>query len=310
MTGIGVIHNPFSKKNRKKPETDHVLQGILGSHGIFKKTASIDELSAVAIEFLENDIEIVAVNGGDGTFHHVITAFVNAYEGNRLPKFILLRGGTMNTVSNSLKFKGRTVDIFKNAVKSHNAGKTFREIQQPLLKINKKYGFISGLGVVAKFLDAYYSSESPGPRHAAKMVLKLIFSSVFGTQYAKNMFSLSEFQITVDGEKLGKDRFMFALGCTIKEIGLGFTPTPHAYDSPGHFHFIAGSMQPVALVPMVPALWLGRDINHPKIHSNQIAKEVVIESKGSIRWTIDGEMYETKEPLHFSVGPEITIVAP
>ena len=103
---------------------------------------------------------------------------------------------------------------------------------------------------------------------------------------------------------------MFILGCTIRELGLGFTPTPRAYEKPGHFHFLASNMKPMSLVQNVPALWLGNDFSDPGLHYNGIAKEVIVEPEGKLRWMMDGDLYSTENSLHISVGPTITAISP
>ena len=310
MSGIGIIFNPLAGKNRKYYWMSQELTDVLNGNGILRETKSKDDLNQAILEFKDRDIDIIAISGGDGTIHLVLSAVINTYKDKPFPKFMSLRSGTMNTFANSVKFKGKTQNILKEAIGKYKKGKPFKEINQPLIKINDKYGFMTGAGVVSKFLDIYNSSPNPGLVHAAKMVFRIIFSTIFSTHYSKNIFSPTKFKITIDGKKIKRNEFMFILGCTIKEIGLGFTPTPHAYDKPEHFHFIASSMKPISFVPKIPALWLGRDFTHPELQHNGIAKEVVVEPEGKLRWMVDGDLYSTEKPLHFSVGPTITVISP
>jgi len=240
----------------------------------------------------------------------VLSAVINTYQDKPLPKFIFLRSGTMNTFTNSVKFKGKTQNILKESIDRYQKGKPFKEINQHLLKINDKHGFLTGAGVVSKFLETYYLSSNPGPLHASKMVFKIIFSTIFRTQYSKNIFSPTKFKIIVDGKKIKNNEFMFILGCTIKELGLGFIPTPRAYEKPGYFHFLASCMKPMSLVPKIPAIWLGNVFSHPELHYNGIAKEVIVEPEGKLLWMVDGDLYSTEKPLHISVGPTIIAMSP
>ncbi|MDY6906437.1 MAG: hypothetical protein SWH61_17330 [Thermodesulfobacteriota bacterium] len=106
------------------------------------------------------------------------------------------------------------------------------------------------------------------------------------------------------------DTCMYLLGCTIRELGLGFTPTPRAYEKPGCFHLLAGNMLPADLVPKIPALWMGRTFNHPKMIYNGIASTVSIAPLDAMSWMIDGDVYTTREPLTFSVGPTVSVIRP
>jgi diacylglycerol kinase family enzyme len=308
MSGIGVIFNPYAGKNKRNPGLEDALRDILGDHGLFARTDNKDDLARAVRDFLEAEIDVLAISGGDGTLHQVISAMADAYGSRPLPQIASLRCGTMNTVSNSVKLKGQSTDIMRHIVETYAAGGQFGLFAQHTMKVNDRFGFLTGAGVIARFLQVYYSAPKPGPVHAAGMVAQMIFSAVFRTGYNQRIFHPSRCRLTVDGRDLPQDEYLFVLACTVKELGLGFKPTPRAYEKPGHFHLFAGSMTPAELVPRVPALWLGRDIVHPKMYYNGIAAEMTIEPLEPIPWMIDGDVYGTDQPLRFSVGPTLSLI--
>lgn len=310
MSGIGVIFNPVAGKNRKNKGKQIEIQKLLEGVGSLKVTRTMDDLNQAINDFKNQDIEIIAISGGDGTIHLVLSAVIQIYKDTPLPRFLALRSGTMNTFTNSVKFKGKTTGILKKAIDTYNMSLPFFKIEQHLVKVNDKYGFMTGGGIVSNFLDTYYSSKNPGPVQGAKMVSGIVLSTLFQTNYAKTIFSPTAMDITINGKRLPTSEYMYFLGCTIKELGLGFTPTPHAYDRPDHFHFHASSMKPLSLLPKLPSLYFGKDFTHPDMQHNGIAKEVIIEPKGKLRWMMDGDMYTTEVPLHMSAGPTITVVSP
>lgn len=310
MGGIGVIHNPLAKGNLKKPWIVEKLNDLVTGVGELWETHNIGNLPKVAEDFLRSKLEILAVNGGDGTLHQVISAFIKVYGDNPLPKVVSLRGGTMNTMTNSLGIKGRTLAILQKAVQMYQEAEPIKELKQSLLKINDKYGFMCGAGMVANMLDEYYSVPHPGPAHAAKIVIKGAASGIMGTDYAKNLFKPAPIRVKVNGKKLEPEEFSGILGCTIKEIGLGFRPTFRANDKPNHFHFIATTINPLPFALRIPAFWFNRDWKNPKVQFSNIAKEVEVEPLKPIRWMVDGDMYTADKPLHFSVGPTLSVLAP
>ncbi|MBU0992036.1 MAG: hypothetical protein KJ737_06040 [Proteobacteria bacterium] len=310
MSGIGVIFNPRAGKNRKNHNKLLKLEDILNGCGIVRETKTEEELTQAVLEFKENKFDLIAISGGDGTIHRVLSNVITHYGDAPLPRFMALRSGTMNTFTNSVKFKGKSADILSKTVLHYQTGQAFREIHQHLMKVNDKYGFMTGAGVVSNFLNTYYSSGNPGPVEAAKMVTRIILSTIFRTRFATDLFNQTRFKVTIDGAQVEQESFMFILGCTITELGLGFTPTPRAYEKPGHFHFIASTIKPFQLLPKVPALWLGKSISHPEFQHNGIAEEVIVEPEGKFQWMIDGDLYMTETPLHLSVGPTITVISP
>jgi diacylglycerol kinase (ATP) len=310
MVAIGVIHNPFAKGNLKRPWIAGKIRDALSDVGVLRETRNVNELGTVAQEFLDQGIEIVGVNGGDGTLHLVLTAFLKVYGDRPLPKVMSLRGGSMNTMSNSLKIKGDTISIVKRAVRNLREGKPFPERSQHLVKVNDKYGFMSGAGAIATFLDFYYSGTSTGPVRAAKVFSQTVWGAIVKNEYGQRLRLPKPARITVDGQRLGPEAFTIMLACSIKELGLGFAPTPHAYDRPNCFHFLGADIDPVRVVPQLLTIWRGRDMRHPHIQYSNAAENVIIEPLAPMRYTVDGEMYDATGPLHFTRGPNITVVEP
>lgn len=310
MDKIGIIHNPFAKGNLKRPWISEKLRELVEPAGVLRETKNINELPRVAEEFIEQGVNIIGVNGGDGTLHLTLTAFLPVYGDRPFPRVMSLRGGTMNTMANSLKIKGRTLGIVKAAVEQIKAGRPFEEKPQHLLKVNGKFGFMSGAGIIANFLDIYYSGSNPGPAHAAKLVGRGIGSVIFRTRFSRQLFSSTPMRLVVESERIELEEYTVLLACVIKEVGLGFTPTPRAYDHPDHFHLLAGDIHPYQVLARFHRIWLGRDIAYPRVVVNRPVRELVIEPLGKLRWMLDGEMYDTTEPLHYSAGPTISVVAP
>ncbi len=84
MTGI--IVNPHSRRNRRtKCAAVREFAEIGGDDVDVRATATLDELDACLAEFRDRNYECVAISGGDGTIHHVLSRLVAVY-GSTLPK--------------------------------------------------------------------------------------------------------------------------------------------------------------------------------------------------------------------------------
>jgi diacylglycerol kinase family enzyme len=98
VSGIGVVFNPKSRHNVRDPRAASRLARTLGDSGVVREARSIDELYRIAEDFRRDDIDVLAISGGDGTNHVTLTGFIDVYGGATMPQVALLRGGTMNTV--------------------------------------------------------------------------------------------------------------------------------------------------------------------------------------------------------------------
>lgn len=307
MAGIGIIHNPFARGNLRRPGIIEEIKRIIGDSGEVVITRNIDELPEVMKDFAGRGFEILGVNGGDGSMHLVLSAYLNALPGQPLPKVVALRGGTMNTMPNSLKLKGKTLSIAKKLVNKYRSGEPLEVIKQHLVRLNDKYGFMTGAGVPPNFLAAYYSGTSTGPWQGFKVIVRAILSLLVQGPYVKFLFEPAKCIVKVADQELQPREFSGMLACSIKEIGLGFIFTPHVYDRPGHFQFIATTLSPLQILPNIHKFWLGKELIHPQVFSF-VTNKVLITPLANMRYTIDGEIYETEEPIEMGCGPTIDLV--
>jgi len=309
MPGIGVITNPKAKKNLKRPWIKDALQRIVGDTGKVYETRSIDELPDLAHEFIENGVEIIGVNGGDGTTHIAMSHFIPIYEKKNkpLPKLLTLRGGTMNTIANSIKHKGKGEDILSNVVEKYRAGKELNFIRQPILHVNDNYGFMWGYGVVGNFLEQYYKGTNLGPWQAVKTAVKLVGSAVFGTATAKQVFQPYESVLEIDGTTLEVPDCTAVMICSIVEVGLGAKIAYRAYEKPGYVHMRALTVKPYQFVPWLYHAFRGIRVPHEGF-IDEIAKTITIKTKGNPPYTVDGELYKDTNEFVISQGPVMDVI--
>ena len=173
---IGVISNPRAGKNAGNPTRLECLGQTLGSDGVICETQSSEETLDIVRGFRRGGINTLAIDGGDGTLHHVISAFIPIYNGTDFPPIVLLRGGTMNTIAHSLGVKGPSDAILQRIVSTVRGEVALEVVQAHTLKVNDRYGFIFGLGFPVSLLKAYYQGEGRGTAKTIRVLLKILFS--------------------------------------------------------------------------------------------------------------------------------------
>src|SRR5579863_9565155 len=169
MSGIGVVLNPKSRRNLRDPRAEYRLARRLGNHGVVRAARSIDELYHIAEDFRRVDIDVLAISGGDGTNHVTLTGFLDVYRGATMPQVALLRGGTMNTVANSVGVRrggpegllGRLVRDYarRGVLELENVERHVMRLLAPS-EGKARFGFLFGTGVVHGFLAEYYRHRS------------------------------------------------------------------------------------------------------------------------------------------------------
>jgi diacylglycerol kinase family enzyme len=310
VPGIGVVNNPNSKKNIQHPQRMHKLGYILGEKGSARMTQSMDELEDCLEEFHDRKIDILAVNGGDGSLHITMTKLIELYgkNGTQLPMLAILRGGTLNTVARSFKIKGRPEHTLYNIADRYGEGLPLNTQQANLLKVNDRYSFLFGNGLIANFMHTYYTGGKPSPFLGVKTLFRGLGSAAAGTQLTKDWFKKVEAKVWVEGEELPLNRFTSILAATIPDIGVGFKPFFRAFERLDSFHVLFYTCTPGQFAAELPNIYMGRP-NRPRMGMEMLAKRIVVEASEPFHYTQDGDMYVCRDGrMEISIGPRITVV--
>lgn len=307
--GIGVISNPLSGKNRRDPQLMRRLGYILGERGELALPEGLDRLEAEVRVFRERGIEVLCINGGDGTIHQVMTALYTVYRDEEpFPRIALLKGGTMNTIARNVGVRIGAEDMLGRVASRYHAGAPLATTQRCLMIINdQRAGFIYGNAGIAHFLEEYYAGGDSSPWKALKVLARSVTSTILGTEYAARMFRMIDMDITVDGEPLAHTAYSTVGVSTVADLGFGFRPFYKIVDHPSHLHLI-GVGEPVwALVASLHRIRMALPMHRAHVEDH-VAREVVLRAAEPVAYTIDGDMYPGEQNLTFRAGPTVTFI--
>jgi diacylglycerol kinase family enzyme len=315
MPGIGVITNPRSKANRRDPAGMDRLGYLLGTRGEAEATGSLDDLYRVAEQFKAANIDVLGINGGDGTISVTLTAFIEVYGDAPLPRVAILRGGTLNTIAKGLGIRGTPQAILYEVIERYHSGAELRTIERPILRIEPpggpaRYGFIFGNGIVANFLEAYYATGKPSPMTGALVLARGILSGLWGGPYIRRLFRRFQGRVTVDGVAWERGDYATITGATVPEIGLGFAPYARCFESLERFPLLGFTCSPMGLVASLPRVYKGQPVRADRAIT-VLARELLIETTAAAPYTIDGDLLsQPPGPLRVATGPRIRLIVP
>ncbi|MEO7112246.1 MAG: diacylglycerol kinase family protein [Polyangiaceae bacterium] len=334
MSGIGVILNPRSRRNLRDPRAAGRLAKQLGDHGVVRLARSIDELRRIAEDFKKLDIDVLGISGGDGTNHVTITGFIDVYDGSALPRLAFLRGGTMNTVANSVGVgHGKPEGLLGKLIRAYaaRAAQPLLDVERHVLKIAPadptsdrgsatNYGFLFGTGVVYGYLAEYYRGGEPSPLVAAKTLARGVGSTIVGGEMIARMAKPFRGSVTVHGNPRGgvdddrasrtwpeRDYLAVAAG-TIDQIGLGFKPFYRYGEQPNAFHILGIHTTAMGLVRELGRVHRGEAMDEGKTYEAVAEKATVRSADGTMRYMIDGDLHSTRGEVELSVGPRVKIL--
>ena len=311
VPGIGIVTNPHSRRNRRYPEQMHRLAYVLGKDDVYDMTRSEEDIEAVARRFRDARIDILALNGGDGTNHVTLTSFVRVYGDTPLPKVALLRGGTMNTVSNAIGIRGRPNSLLVNIVEKYYLKQPFEISERDLIKVTDRtgdsYGFIFGTGVISSFLSEYYATGRPTPATAARLVGRAVLSGAVRGPLVRRLFRPTEVEIEADGEAWVSGEFSAVLASTIEQIGLGFRPFIRCEAEPRSFHALALKATALQVIQLLPAIRLGQALSED-IAPDRVARRLVLRAEEPLEYTVDGDLHHGGREIALETGPRLKII--
>jgi diacylglycerol kinase (ATP) len=304
---IGVITNPRARENAADPARIGRLRRIVDNQGVFRAARTVEEISDIAREFRRLAIDILVIDGGDGTLHHTLSAFIPIYGGENLPPVALLPGGTMNTIATCLGIKGVSEGILRQIVSTITGMAPFEFVRANTLKVNNRYGFIFGLGFPVRLLNAYYRGKGRGRWKTIRVLLTILFSTLEKEGAESTFFRPFEAGIWLDGEQLPIGRYTTVLGSTVRGVGLGFKPTRRAGEEEGLFQILCLDMGPRRMGLNALKVLLGMELRDQRLFDRMATRSVItLENPADMQ--IDGEIFENQRGIRLHVGPAIRFI--
>ena len=313
MGGIGIVSNPLARRNRGRPGVARALRERLGDDGEVIDASTPDELVRALERFRAAGIDVLGVNGGDGTGHVVLTALAEAFAGAPLPRLLLLRGGAMNTVAHGHGIGGSPERIQREVLIRRRHGFALRTVERDLLRIEgdrgpPRLGFIFGTGVVVTFLEAYYATGRPSPLVAAALVLRAMGSALVGGSFAAALARRAPLRVATDGEEWPDGSYLTLLAGSTPDLGLGFKVFHRCGEQPGFFHAVGVTASVAQVALAVPRIHAGRPWR--RRHAlDEVARDLLVEGERP-RFTIDGDLYAAEERVRVTTGPALELVIP
>jgi diacylglycerol kinase family enzyme len=311
MSGIGVILNPRSRRNRRDPSAALRLARALGDHGVVRTARSRDDLSRIAEDFRRLKVDVLGISGGDGTNHVTLTGFLEVYADEPLPPIAFLRGGTMNTVANAVGVpRGRPDGLLANLIKRYARRAPLTSVERHVMRVGDHYGFIFGTGCIHGFIDEYYrGTDEPNPLWAAKVLLRASASVLVKGDMMRRVARRWEGHVTFnDGTSMPDRDYLTIAAGTVDQIGLGFRPFYRYADAPNHFHILGIHASALSFVRKLPEIWKARSMGANNTYEKLTQLAVLEARSGTVEYVLDGDLHRQNGPLPIRIGPQVRII--
>jgi hypothetical protein len=296
---LGVISNPLSGGNKRGFEA---IRRLLAEHpGIpHHEVRSAAAVGKALEELARRDVNLIAVNSGDGTVQAVLTALFNERPFKSLPLLALIRGGTTNMTSWELGIRSRPLAALKRLIAwAHHGEGESRRVDRPVLEIRYAlhgpplYGLFFGAACIHRGIQFFHARVhklglSGDPAHA--LVVARFLAALASRNHA--LTAPVNAVIRADGVEITRRPYLLILASTLERLILGLRPYWGRQNAP--LRATAIGARPKRLGGALTSLVNGKPRHDPGPENgywSANAREIQIEMEGG--FAVDGELFHS-----------------
>jgi diacylglycerol kinase family enzyme len=306
-----VIVNPNAGALRRNPRLAARMRDMSSGRAELHVTKDDGHLDEVARALADRDVRKVAVVGGDGTASATLTSLWRAYGDARLPAVSLLRGGTMNTVANSLGVSRRNPGwLLKRTLRAWLSGDDLNHRPRAALRVGDRLGFLFGTGLMYGYLAEYYAvgKGQPTPVTAASVLARATASALVGGATFERILQPRSLAVRFEGGHWPAAQYLTIGAGAVAHAGLGFRPFFRAFERDGAFHLLAVKGRPYQVARDLPRVWLGKAMRPDAAQDACTAWAELSCAEGEFGYFIDGDLLTAPGRLSLGVGPRFPIL--
>jgi diacylglycerol kinase (ATP) len=169
---------------------------------------------------------------------------------------------------------------------------------------------VFGNGLMANFLEEYYSTKSYGHGRAVWLLGRVFTSALVDGRFASKIFRRFEGRVLIDDNELPWRRLTGVGAATVREVGLGFKLNHRADEDPTRFAALAIHSGALSLSLDLLAVHQGRGVSPDRAYSVVASRMRIEPMSGENEYTVDGDLYRTRGALDVTVGPAIQFFRP
>jgi Diacylglycerol kinase catalytic domain len=300
---IAVVNNPASGNNRRGNRLNAILDGLRRSGVAHAEADSLDGLVAATQRLLADGVELVVVNGGDGTVQAVLTGIFRAPRTARVPILAVLPGGTTNTTARNVGYGARAEQALAELVAGAERGQLPGRVEKrPVLRIDRGsvpeplYAMFFGAGAVYHGIrfskDQVESRGLRGQLGAGLSLAVFLWRVVSGGK--GELFPPLRASTTVDDGEMEREDLFGILASTMDRQFLGLRPYWGREAAPIHYSTLAYSVRsPVRAATAVmrgkPNRFVRPELGYKSCNAFRIELEI------DSGFTLDGELFPADE---------------
>lgn len=293
---IGVVINPLSGGNRNGLGE---VRSVIHAHPqvVHCDVQTPSDVLAALQDFARQDVDLLAVNGGDGTVQAVLTALFHNRPFRKNPLLAVLQSGTTSMTARDVGFIGSRVKSLKKLFDWAATGNANPQvIQRPVLQVTApghqpRYGmFFGASGIYQGIQYFHHKVNSKGLRGEIGPGLTILRFLWSAARRRSNFIPSAPIAVSVDDYPPVQFDALAVLISTLERLFLGLYP--FWGNESGPLHYTALRVHPRYLPRALPSILRGRMGSYGTTANgffSHNAHEIKLNLDGG--FTLDGQLY-------------------
>jgi hypothetical protein len=298
MPTIGLISNPGSQRNRRGLQ--EIRQVLAGNPDIIHVTTEAGgELDEVLADLARRGVDLLLINGGDGTVQTVLTRLLEKHPFESPPYLAILPRGMANTTAADVGLRGNGAGALSRLIAASRVGGIADHVvERPVLRIENlageapQRGMMLGGGAIPDAIELcnrqVYARGLKGDFGIGVALAAILLGSALGRR-SNGVLRAHDIGVTLDGGRENRSDRLLVLATTLHRLILRSRPfwnydaKPIRYTSiaypPGHL---------LRAAPKVLYGWGGRALP-PEVYDSKGARRIALRLDAP--FTVDGETF-------------------
>ena len=298
---IGLLNN--LRAGRSNPQVRKILRLLKNYPDVAHiETTSVRSVPEALASLARQNVELLVVNGGDGTLQYTLTQMLTTDDFPSIPMVAPLRGGRTNMTAMDIGAQRDPVKGLQSLMEDVKAGRIEdRLVDRPLLRVETlrdrrtHYGFFFGAGMIHRAIDLTHSIFPPG-RSQGSFGAGIVTAGLLMKAIAKRsdgVLTPDKAQILLDGELVGSGEFTLIIASSLQRLFLKINPFWGLEEAPVRFTAMASNCERTAAA--APGILRGKPRSFVKPAAGYTSRNVdVAELRIDAGFTVDGETIQPR----------------
>jgi hypothetical protein len=304
---IGVLSNLRAGKQDSKVEK---MLAFLERHRdvVHRETSDDTSVPGALAELAERGVEVLVLNGGDGTVQLALTHLLHDPASSWRPWLAPVRGGRTNMTALDLGAHRDPVRGLAGLIAADRAGRLAERVcQRAVLRVELAegvhYGMFLGAGVLHRAVEltlhTFPDGKAQGVFGAGLVTGVLIARAAAGGM--RGVLSPDKMRVSLDGESLEPRELLLVMASTLDRLFLRMRPFWGREAAPVRVTLIASRARGLARSPL--GILRGRPARHVRPENGYWGRnvhELAIQLDAGL--VLDGELYPAQPDRLVRVG--------